>query len=123
MWALQGCARIRQPLRKQADRAFGLGMGPIVREISYACYLPVAKSVLTMGRGHMTAQDLYRAAERLERRVEGASLNTRLELQPEFSKIMDRMRQQGLKVPARLRQLDAALCEDAVEAQFDNMPV
>ncbi|HCE70066.1 hypothetical protein KQ247_13835 [Ruegeria pomeroyi] len=71
----------------------------------------------------MTAQDLYRAAERLERRVEGASLNTRLELQPEFSKIMDRMRQQGLKVPARLRQLDAALCEDAVEAQFDNMPV
>ncbi|MCE8513061.1 hypothetical protein KBY24_14495 [Ruegeria pomeroyi] len=71
----------------------------------------------------MTAQDLYHAAERLERRVTGAPLNIRLEVQPEFSRVVDRMRQHGLKVPARLRQLDAALCEDAVEARFDNMPV
>lgn len=71
----------------------------------------------------MTDQELFRVAEMLERRVAGAGLATRLEIQPQFSRIMDQMRERGVKLPPRLRQLDAALCEDAVEARFDNMPV
>jgi len=71
----------------------------------------------------MTAQDLNEAIENLEQRIAGASCAERLKLQPEFSKILARMKIEGQTVPKRLRRLDAALCEEAVEAQFDNMPV
>jgi len=37
--------------------------------------------------------------------------------------VIERMRQQGMHVPSRLKQLDAALCEDAMEARFDNLPI
>ncbi len=71
----------------------------------------------------MTAQDLYTEAERLERKLNGACLDTRLALQPSVSKVLDKMRSQGVQIPSRLRRLDAALCEDALEARFDNMPI
>ncbi|WP_170473396.1 hypothetical protein [Ruegeria arenilitoris] len=71
----------------------------------------------------MTAQDLYYEAEQLEKMLHGACLDTRLELQPSVSKVLDRMRAQRVQIPSRLRRLDAALCEDAIEAQFDNIPV
>ena len=71
----------------------------------------------------MTAQDLYTEAERLEEKLCGACLETRLELQPSVSKVLDKMRAHGVQIPSRLRRLDAALCEDALEARFDNMPV
>lgn len=71
----------------------------------------------------MTDQELFQEVERLERRVQGACLDTRLEVQPQFSRIMDRIRERGVRLPSRLRRLDAALCEDAAEAYFDNMPV
>ncbi|NOD35090.1 MULTISPECIES: hypothetical protein [unclassified Ruegeria] len=71
----------------------------------------------------MTATNLYSEAEQLEQKLEGACLDTRLALQPSVSKVVDRMRQQGMHVPSRLRRLDAALCEDAMEAQFDNLPI
>ncbi len=71
----------------------------------------------------MTTHDLYSEAEQLEQKLQGACLDTRLELQPSVSKVLDRMRAQGLQIPSRLRRLDAALCEDALEARFDNMPV
>ena len=71
----------------------------------------------------MTVQDLYTEAERLEEKLCCACLETRLEMQPSVSKVLDRMRAYGVQVPSRLRRLDAALCEDAIEARFDNMPV
>lgn len=71
----------------------------------------------------MTAQDLYCEAERLEKKLHGACLDTRLELQPRVSKVLDKMRAHGVQIPSRLRRLDAALCEDALEARFDNMPI
>ncbi len=71
----------------------------------------------------MTAQDLYTEAAKLEQRLHGANLDTRLALQPSVSKVLDKMRSQGIHIPSRLRRLDAALCEDALEARFDNMPV
>lgn len=71
----------------------------------------------------MTAQDLYIEAEQLEQKLDGAGLETRLALQPSVSKVLDQMRAQGVQIPSRLRRLDAALCEDALEARFDNMPI
>lgn len=71
----------------------------------------------------MSAVNLYSEAEQLEKKLNGASLDTRLALQPSVTKVVERMRQQGMHVPSRLRRLDAALCEDAMEAQFDNLPV
>ncbi|WP_120633450.1 hypothetical protein [Ruegeria sp. EL01] len=71
----------------------------------------------------MTTANLYSEAEQLEQKLHNACLDTRLALQPSVSKVVDRMRRQGVHVPSRLRRLDAALCEDAMEARFDNMPV
>ncbi len=71
----------------------------------------------------MMTKNLYSEAEQLEKKLQDACLDTRLALQPSFSKIVDRMRQQGMHVPSRMRRLDAALCEDAMEARFDNLPV
>ncbi len=71
----------------------------------------------------MTTSNLYFEAEQLEQKLQNACLDTRLALQPSFSKIVDRMRQQGMHVPSRMRHLDAALCEDAMEARFDNLPI
>ncbi|WP_420586534.1 hypothetical protein [Ruegeria sp.] len=71
----------------------------------------------------MSSINLYSEAEQLEEKLNGACLDTRLALQPSVTKVIERMRQQGMHVPSRLRRLDAALCEDAMEAQFDNLPV
>lgn len=71
----------------------------------------------------MSAKSLYSEAEHLEQKLQNACFETRLALQPSVTKVIDRMRQEGMHVPSRLRHLDAALCEDVIEAQFDNMPV
>lgn len=69
------------------------------------------------------AQDLKKTAESLEQRIAGENCAGRLKLQSELSQLMARMQAQGQVVPVRLRRLDATLCDEAVEAQFDNMPV
>lgn len=71
----------------------------------------------------MKQNTLFSEFTEIEQKLENACLDTRLALQPSVSKIVDRMRRQGIHVPSRLRRLDSALCEDAMEAQFDNMPV
>lgn len=71
----------------------------------------------------MTAQDLYAEAEVLERKLRDACFETRLALHPNVRQVLDRMRANRVRIPARLKQLDAALCEDVLEARFDNLPV
>lgn len=71
----------------------------------------------------MTKTNLYSEAEQLEQKLQDACLDTRLALQPSVSKVVERMRQEGVHIPSRLRHLDAALCEDVMEARFDNLPV
>ena len=71
----------------------------------------------------MSSINLYSEVEQLEKKLNGACLDTRLALQPSVTKVIEKMRQQGMHIPSRLRQLDAALCEDAMEARFDNLPV
>lgn len=71
----------------------------------------------------MTAQDLIIEAEQIEQKVAGAALDVRLSLQPVFSSVLDRLRAEGVEIPSRLRRLDDRLCDEALEARFDNMPV
>lgn len=71
----------------------------------------------------MTLDTLTRKAELLEKRISGANGATRLQLQPEFTRILDKLRAQGGDVPDRLKELDSVLVDEAIEARFDNMPL
>jgi hypothetical protein len=68
-------------------------------------------------------QDLIRTAEALEQKIAGANSAARLAMQPEFARVIDRLRANRVDIPSRLLRLDAALVEEAVEDRFDNMPV
>ncbi|MCI5097658.1 MAG: hypothetical protein MRY77_15180 [Rhodobacteraceae bacterium] len=68
-------------------------------------------------------QDLIRTAEALEQKITGATSTARLAMQPEFARVIDRLRANRVDIPSRLLRLDAALVEEAVEDRFDNMPV
>lgn len=71
----------------------------------------------------MTNEDLLHRARSLETSILGADGAVRMALRPEFSRVVDRLRQNGAAVPGRLRRLEAALVQDAVEEMFDNIPV
>ncbi len=71
----------------------------------------------------MSIEELKKTAENLELKIAGAEAATRLALQPQFSKVLGKIAAEGEPIPTRMRQLDAALVEEAIEAQFDNMPV
>lgn len=71
----------------------------------------------------MNIQELKLKAENLEERICSARGDVRLALQPQFSHVLSRLNRHGAKVPARMRNLDAALIDEVIEAQFDNMPV
>ncbi|MCA0869941.1 hypothetical protein LCL97_03820 [Seohaeicola saemankumensis] len=71
----------------------------------------------------MTTTELFKTAERLEQKIAGASSAQRIELQPQFSAVLERIQAAGDQVPLRLRRLDASLCDEAIEARFDNMPI
>lgn len=71
----------------------------------------------------MTIDDLKKKAENLERMIVHAEPADRLTLQPQFSKVLGRLKAEGEHVPMRMRRLDAALVEEAIEERFDNLPV
>ena len=71
----------------------------------------------------MTREDLLSTVESLETRIQKESGAARLAMRPEFIRLLDYMRKTGAEVPGRLRRLEAALCEEAVEEMFDNVPV
>jgi hypothetical protein len=71
----------------------------------------------------MTEQDLFETAMELKKKINQASSAKRLALQPEFSRALERLTADGQEVPPQLRQVNANLCDEAIEAWFDNMPV
>ncbi|MEX0302475.1 MAG: hypothetical protein AB3N24_08635 [Leisingera sp.] len=71
----------------------------------------------------MTKEELLHTVEALETRILGETGAARLAMRPEFIRLLDYMRKKGEEVPGRFRRLEAALCEEAVEEMFDNMPV
>ncbi|MDK3074438.1 hypothetical protein QO034_15160 [Sedimentitalea sp. JM2-8] len=71
----------------------------------------------------MTIEDLKKKAENLERMIVSAGPADRLTLQPQFSKVLYKLKAEGEDVPMRMRRLDAVLVEEAIEERFDNLPV
>ena len=71
----------------------------------------------------MTTTELLQAAKELEETLQGASYAVRRSIQPEYNRILSRLRASGVTVPASLLSLDRALGEEAIEAYFDNFPV
>ena len=67
--------------------------------------------------------DLTIELERLHDRVLNADADTRYLFQPRLAELVERMDEAGEAVPAGIRQLLDELTNDAIEAQFDNMPV
>ena len=71
----------------------------------------------------MSEHELFLTARRLEASIIGAPAARRLELQPQLNKVIERLAMQGQHVPARLRNLNAVLLDEAIEDRFDNLPV
>lgn len=67
---------------------------------------------------HMT-EDL----NRLHDRILDAEPDSRKKFLPALNEMIERMDAAGEPVPAGIRDLHEELTADAIEAQFDNMPV
>ena len=71
----------------------------------------------------MTKHELLATSETLEAHISRASLATRIAMQPQLQTILNRLEADGIAVPGRLKRLNAALIDEAIEARFDNMPI
>lgn len=71
----------------------------------------------------MTDTNLVELIAELEPKVAGATPSTRDAVLKELNKSADKFREAGKPVPQRLKELEYALVDDAVEDQFDNLPV
>lgn len=71
----------------------------------------------------MTMEQLLERACLLEKKIRVAPECDRLDYQPEFDRVLGRIKAAGLQVPAHLRRTELALMEEMIERQFDNMPV
>lgn len=71
----------------------------------------------------METTELLKIAEQLEQKIAVANLADRRSVQPEFNRVLSRLRTRGAQVPTRLLRLDRALGEEAIEDFYDNFPV
>jgi len=96
--------------------------GQYSKHVSYICNNPVPPCQKE-GDLVMTSTDLSGQAETLQASLEEALPAERLKMQPELARVIRDMKANGIPVSRRLRQLEAALTEEVIEAGFDNMPV
>lgn len=61
--------------------------------------------------------------QKLHTQILSTEKERRYELQPNLDTVLRRLRMSGHAIPAEIEQLNATLLEEAIEAQFDNMPV
>ncbi len=59
----------------------------------------------------------------LIRKIKQESPSARFRLQPQLGRLINEIEAQGVKVQRRTRLLNEELQIEAIEAQFDNMPV
>ncbi|MDQ7071156.1 MAG: hypothetical protein Q9M48_10540 [Rhodobacterales bacterium] len=71
----------------------------------------------------LLSNEIIGQIERLERDISAANPQELLVLQPEFHSFLRDLSGKGYEIPARLRNLDKDLEDDAVESQFDNLPI
>lgn len=67
--------------------------------------------------------DWTKTTEDLVKRIAKANEAGRIALQPQLAEVLRLMEVDGERVPARLRALDEELTSEAIEAQFDNVPL
>jgi len=67
--------------------------------------------------------DLTQQLEKLHDRILDADADTRYLFQPQLSVLVEQLDDHGVRVPAGIRALEEELRAEAIEAQFDNMPV
>lgn len=61
--------------------------------------------------------------DRLQRQIAQAPSDNRYEFEPQLRKTIEDLRRDGGHVPEHIRRLHQTLLCDAIEAQFDNLPV
>lgn len=61
--------------------------------------------------------------DRLLREIAARPAETRARLRPRLGRLIETMQQEGRTVPAEARRVNEELLCEAIEAQFDNMPV
>ena len=71
----------------------------------------------------MAEKKFMQLIAQLEAEIAEATDDTRHEIQGELHKTVEKMRAQGIAIPARLRELDNQAIEDEMEDRFDNMPL
>lgn len=67
--------------------------------------------------------ELSRELESLHALILKTPVPERCALQPALDDLIARMERAGIKVPVAIRSLNDELCDEAIEAQFENMPV
>jgi hypothetical protein len=90
--------------------------------VTRRCYA-MAAEIQPQGGHSMHDSELLHVAESLEIKIIAADPPDQLVFQPEFNRVLNRIRAAGLPVPHRLRRLDALLMDELLERSFDNVPV
>lgn len=67
--------------------------------------------------------DLRGELQQLHQKILATKSEDKYRLQPQLDRIIERMDARGEEVKAEIRWLNEELLNDAIEAQFDNMPV
>ncbi|MBY5988174.1 hypothetical protein FIU89_07300 [Roseovarius sp. THAF27] len=66
---------------------------------------------------------LSQEIKQLHRQILDLSEGERYRLQPRLAGLLGQMRHAGEPVPAAMQRLNETLLDEAIEAQFENMPV
>ncbi|WP_417726270.1 hypothetical protein [Roseovarius sp.] len=61
--------------------------------------------------------------DRLQHQIGQANPETRHKMEPQLRRMIERMRLEQLEVSDQTKRLHETLLAEAIEAQFDNMPV
>lgn len=61
--------------------------------------------------------------DRLQTLIGAAAPETRYKHEPQVRNVIARLHERGEAVPPRIKQLHEVLLSEAIEAEFDNMPV
>jgi len=65
----------------------------------------------------------YAEIDRLEALIGEAGPGARHRHEPQLRHAIERLREEGRAVPAHIKALHTTLLSEAIEAEFDNMPV
>ncbi|MEI4233360.1 hypothetical protein [Roseovarius sp. D22-M7] len=67
--------------------------------------------------------DLHTEIDHLQSLIDQADPDTRYKHEPDLRHAIERMRAEDVAVPAPVKRLHQILLSEAIEAEFDNMPV